>query len=93
MCVWLANLQPETQKPSLELFRKPRTHSKTAGKECDLFPNDQELSSKNSKHTNRIGDQALAKVVPNRVNNGLNRGFEEPRNFCAVWAKCWVLTC
>ena len=90
VCVWLANLQPDAQKSFLQLFGQPRTRSKTTDEESDLFLGDQEESSGNSKHTNRIGGEASAEVIPDGIHDGLNRGFKESGNFCTICAKVWL---
>jgi len=84
MCVWLANLQPETQKPILELFGQPRARSKPTNEERELSLGDQEHSLRGSGHTNRIGRKVLTEFIPNTVHSGLDRGFGEPRNLRAV---------
>ena len=67
MRVWLADLQPHTQEPSLELLGQPRARSEATDEECNLFPEDQEQNLTISRCTNRTGSKVLTEVVPNGV--------------------------
>jgi hypothetical protein len=87
MYVWLANLQPDAQKSFLELIGQPRAGSKATDEKCELFPEDQELSLRSSKYMDRIFGKALAEVILDGVNGGLDGRLEEPRNFRAVCVK------
>jgi len=41
----------------------------------------------NFKCANRTTGKASAEVISDRTHDGLNGGFEEPRNLCSVCAK------
>ena len=86
MCVRLADLQSEIQKPFLELFGQPRTHTKTTNEKRELFPDRQRQSLISREYTNRTDWKLFAEVIPNSDHGGLNRGFKTLRNFRAVCA-------
>ena len=87
MYVWLADLQPHTQEPSLELFGQPRARGEATNEEYELFPGDQNQSLMRSRGTNRTGGNTPTEVIPDGVHGRLDGGFKEPRNLCAVCVK------
>ena len=92
MHVWLANLQPDIQKPFFELAGQPWGCTEAADEECELFPDRQRQGSISSKYTNRIVGEGLVEVAPtNGVHSGLDRWFEEFRNLRAVRVRVWML--
>jgi len=88
--VWLAKLQPDTQKPFLELFGQPRARGEATDEECGLPPGCQEQDLTSFKYANRIGSKASVEVILDGVHGGLDRGFEEPGDLCAVCVKVCV---
>ena len=83
---WPGELEPDTQKPPLELVGQPWARGKPTDEECKLFANDQEGCSKMLGDTHRIGGKAVFEVIPYRIHSRLNRGFKEPSDLCAVCA-------
>ena len=79
-----AKLESKIQKPLFELFGQPWTRGKTANEKCELSVMNQELWSGMPEYTDRVGGKALPEVIPDGVHGRLDRGFEEPRNLCAV---------
>ena len=88
--VRLAKLKSKIRKPPLELFVQPRTGGKATDEKCELLTVNQEWCSGVSGYTDRASGKALHKVDPDRVHGGLDRGFEERRNLCAVCEKTLV---
>ena len=85
MCIRLAKLKPKIHEPLLELFGQPLTCGKAANEKYELFRINRERRSRMPEYTNRIDRKASPEVIPDRVHGRLNRGFEELRNFCAVY--------
>ena len=84
MFIRLAKLKPKIRKPFLELFGQPRACGKAANEKRELFGINHEQCSRMTEYTDRIGRKASLEVISDRIYGRINRGFEEPRNLCAV---------